>query len=116
MSDIKKRKPRVIKLKKKAEIPKIHIDDVAIQPPPISEVTGNFNCISCGSSVNRELSRCAACNTEHQKLTARLDAKPKQVIEKVPTKWVTYKEVKNGVIVTVYMTEQEAAMLGRKIT
>lgn len=75
-------------------------------------------CFKCGiddPAIQEDYQRCGACNSEHQKLVAELDAKPKQVIQKVPEKWVYYKEVKDGVIVTVRMTEQEALMLGKRI-
>ena len=34
---------------------------------------------------------------------------------KVPEKWVKYKQLINGVVVTVRMTEQEAQLMGKKI-
>lgn len=126
--DIKSRKPRVINLKGKklkaecsvkvevpvAETPKVHTDDRVIDAPH-DEQASNYSCVQCGSPASKELGRCVVCDVEHQKIVAQLDAKPKQVIEKVPEKWVYYKQATGGVIVTVRMTEQEALMTGRRI-
>ena len=66
---------------------------------------GTFPCMDCGAKEAIELGRCKICDIEHQKIIDRLDATPKQVIEKVPPKLTYRKEVSRGVVVTISTTE-----------
>lgn len=126
--DIRTKKPKVINLRKKkiATPIKIGLDDlkqvtpieVKIKPEIViaPESTESYPCIKCGSpTASKELGRCITCDIEHQKIIAQLDAKPKQIIEKVPEKWVYYKQKTGGIVVTVRMTEEEALLSGKKI-
>lgn len=69
------------------------------------ESTGNFTCIKCGVPVLKEMSRCMGCDSEHQRLIAKLDAQPRQIVEKVPPKLTYRKLVDQGVVVTISTTE-----------
>ena len=71
--------------------------------------------MNCGASVSKELGRCGACDSGHQALCKQLDAKPVSKVEKVPVEWVSYKQVRGGVMVTTYMTKQEAILMGKRI-
>lgn len=109
--DIRSRKSRIINLKKKkmaiknpSTLIKIHIDDPIVSESKPFE-GGTFPCIQCGAKEAIELGRCRPCDVEHQKIVTRLDAIPRQVVEKVPPKLTYRKEVSKGVVVTISTTE-----------
>lgn len=108
MEDIKKRKSKVINLKGKkikVKVPvKVHIDN-PIASEPKSFESGTFPCVDCGVQEAIEFGRCRTCDAEHRKVVARLDATPRQVIEKVPPKLTYRKEVSGGVVVTISTSE-----------
>lgn len=74
-----------------------------------------MNCIKCQAPVEGEYERCDSCKTEHQKLCERLDATPRPIVEKKPVEWVKRSDIKDGVVVTTYMTREEAALMGVRV-
>ena len=73
-------------------------------------------CYKCGESdVQEEFTRCPACEAEHKKLCAELDAKPKAHVEKVKEELIGFKSMRQGVEVTTFMNREEARLLGLKI-
>jgi len=72
-------------------------------------------CMSCGAAVEKELSRCNPCKEKHKDQCKALDAKPKVEIKKQPMDWVYYVKVSEGVPVRVFMTREEAQLMGKKI-
>ena len=116
--DIRKRKPRIINLKKKVKVrverydtPVVHVDEPIVAPPRIID---QAQCFKCGGG-NEDNLRCADCEAKHQEIVARLDARPQSKVEKVPVQWVKSKEIRNGIVITNYMTKEEAQMMGQNI-
>ena len=70
-------------------------------------------CSKCGTPIDQEYGRCVSCTLDHKKLCEQLDAKPKMQVERKPVEWVKSEQVKNGVVVTTYMTREEAQLMGR---
>lgn len=74
-----------------------------------------MNCYSCNKvEVKEEYDRCPACAMTHKELCARLDARPKKVVEKVRTELMGIKETKQGIQVTTYIDREDAANMGIK--
>ena len=110
--DIQKtKKNRVIDLRKKKiaqTAPRKILVQEAEEPakPVIAPFQGGtFPCISCGNISAQEFGRCKTCDTEHRKLTARLDAQVTKMPEKIPQNLTYRKEAIGGVIVTISTAE-----------
>lgn len=75
-----------------------------------------FQCVGkCGTPVAQEFGRCSACQTEHEKLAASLDAKPKVAVERQEKDWVFKVEMKGGIPVKVFATREDARVMGWKL-
>ena len=75
-----------------------------------------FKCVSCKiQDADKEMGRCSSCKTEHDKLCAELEARPKNTPQKPPTDWVYYTQVKEGVVVKTFMTREEARLMGKRL-
>ena len=75
------------------------------------------NCYKCNQvEVAEEFSRCSLCEIQHKKLWAELDARPKVEREKkVREKLYSWKEMKQGIEVTNYISYEEAKIMGIKL-
>ena len=74
------------------------------------------NCYKCNKEpVKEEFERCGACETTHKELATQLDARPKTQEIKVKEKLYPIKEVKNGVQVTTWISQEDAMNMGIKI-
>ena len=72
-----------------------------------------FTCYKCNSvDVQEEFERCPPCEQQHKELCAKLDAKPKQHIEKVKVELMAIKETKQGILVTTYIDREDARNMG----
>ena len=74
-------------------------------------------CYKCHNvPVENEFDRCPSCEVSHKELCAKLDARPKQEIEKKPKeKFYSWKEMKQGVVVTNYIAYDEAKNMGIRL-
>ena len=73
----------------------------------------DYSCIKCNSQpVAEEYQRCAPCQKEHAELAAKLDARPRQKVEKVREELFAIKSIKRGVEFTDLITRQDAMALG----
>ena len=73
-------------------------------------------CDKCGKiEVVEEYTRCSSCEAEHKVLCAQLDARPKHHEVKVREKLYSWKEMKQGVEVTNYISYEEAKIMGIKL-
>lgn len=138
MKDIKGKKPKIINLRNKKV--KVQILDretlenfikadgfdassavLEKAPKEFEEIIGTFQCVQCKTTVvSKEFGRCDVCEVEHQKLIQRLDSTShkstgKESFRNSPN-WVSFKQNKGGVIVTTYLTVEEAQARGMKIT
>lgn len=77
----------------------------------------NYSCYKCNKiSVENEFDRCSDCETAHKRLCKELDARPKvEKVKKVKEKLHSWKEVKQGVEVTNYISYEEAAIMGIRL-
>lgn len=76
-----------------------------------------YTCIQCNSAeAQDEYTRCPSCEARHKELCAKLDAKPKQHIEKVREELFPIYEVKQGIKVTTWISREDAANMGIDIT
>ena len=65
--------------------------------------------------MEEEFSRCAPCEQQHKDLCAQLDARPKNHIKPVKEELFPIKEVKQGILVTTYISREDAANMGIKL-
>ena len=73
-------------------------------------------CYQCGKSeVTEEFTRCVPCEVSHKELCAKLDARPKIHEKKVKEKLYSWKEMKQGIEVTNYISYEEAAIMGIRL-
>ena len=73
-------------------------------------------CYRCNQTeVAEEFDRCSTCEVEHKKLCAQLDTRPKYHEVKVKEKLYSWKEMKQGVEVTNYISYDEAKIMGIKL-
>ena len=77
----------------------------------------SYSCYKCGKTeVAEEFDRCAPCEVSHKELCAKLDARPKVEKEKkVREKLYSWKEMKQGVEVTNYISYEEAKIMGIRL-
>ena len=77
----------------------------------------SYQCYKCNSvEVAEEFDRCPSCEISHKELCAKLDARPKVEREKkVREKLYSWKEMKQGIEVTNYITYEEAKIMGIKL-
>ena len=77
----------------------------------------SYSCYKCGKvEVSDEFNRCPPCEISHKELCAQLDARPKVEKEKkVKEKLYSWKEMKQGVEVTNYISYEEAKIMGIKL-
>ena len=77
----------------------------------------SYSCYKCNSvDVEEEFSRCSSCEVAHKELCAKLDTRPKVEREKkVREKLYSWKEVKQGVEVTNYISYEEAKIMGIRL-
>lgn len=74
------------------------------------------SCYKCNSvEVQEEYQRCAPCQKEHEELCAKLDARPRQKVEKVREKLYPLKEVRDGVEKTMWIDKESARVMGIKV-
>jgi len=74
------------------------------------------HCYKCNSEpVAEEYARCPDCETDHKKLAAELDARPKVHEKKVREDLFPIKEVKQGIEVTTYISREDAHNMGIKL-
>lgn len=119
--DINRRKPKVINLRKHKKIVssipissvKIEVSEIRPEVPTIE--AESFLCMKCGTPEAPEFGRCKPCEIEHKKLVSELDAKPRSIVERPQQEWVTFKQNRGGIIITVHMTKEEAIMMGHKV-
>jgi len=76
-----------------------------------------YPCYRCSKEVvAEEFTRCPSCEVSHKELCAKLDARPKVEREKkVREKLYSWKEMKQGVEVTNYISYDEAKIMGIKL-
>ena len=77
----------------------------------------DYTCYKCSKEiVLEEFTRCVPCEIEHKELCAKLDARPKVEKEKkVREKLYSWKEMKQGIEVTNYISYEEARIMGIKL-
>ena len=77
----------------------------------------SYSCYKCNKvPVEDEFGRCFDCEVSHKELCAKLDTRPKVEREKkVREKLYSWKEVKQGVEVTNYISYEEAKIMGIKL-
>ena len=76
----------------------------------------SYSCYKCNKvEVQEEYQRCPACALTHAELCAKLDAVPRQKVEKVREKFYPVISMKGGVEFTDWYTRQEMAIFGIKI-
>ena len=74
------------------------------------------SCYKCNQvEVAEEFQRCPPCETAHKELCAKLDAQPKHYEPKVREKLHSWKEMKQGVEVTNYISYDEAKIMGMRL-
>ena len=74
------------------------------------------NCYKCNKEpVKEEFERCGECETTHKELALQLDARPKTREIKVKEKLYPIKEVKQGIQVTTWISQEDARNMGIKI-
>ncbi|MEK6880165.1 MAG: hypothetical protein AABY22_11175 [Nanoarchaeota archaeon] len=74
------------------------------------------HCIQCNRvEIVEEYTRCTSCETEHKRLCAELDAKPKQYEAKVKEKLFPVKKIMQGVEVTTWISREDAALFKIKL-
>ena len=66
-------------------------------------------------AVEEEFLRCSSCELQHKELCAKLDARPKNHEKKVKEKLYSWKEMKQGIEVTNYISYEEAAIMGIRL-
>ena len=74
-------------------------------------------CYKCNQvEVAEEFERCQPCEVSHKELCAKLDARPRVEREKkVREKLYSWKEMKQGVEVTNYISYDEAKIMGIRL-
>ena len=74
-------------------------------------------CYKCNQiEVADEFDRCPSCEATHKELCAKLDARPKVEREKkIREKLYSWKEMKQGVEVTNFISYDEAKIMGIKL-
>ena len=65
--------------------------------------------------VEEEYQRCLNCETKHKELCAKLDARPRQKVEKVREQLYPIKEVRDGVEKTMWIDKESARIMGVKL-
>ena len=76
----------------------------------------SYSCYKCNSvDVEEEFSRCPPCEAAHRELCAKLDAQPKHHEVKVREKLHSWKEMKQGIEVTNYISRSEAEIMGMRL-
>ena len=74
------------------------------------------NCYKCGEKeVQEEFQRCPSCELSHQELVKKLDSKPKTIEKKVKEELFPIKEMKGGILVTTWISREDAANMGIKL-
>ena len=77
----------------------------------------SYTCYRCSKEVvEEEFTRCPPCQQAHKELCAKLDARPKVEVAKKPReKLHSWKEMKQGIEVTNYISRSEAEIMGIKL-
>ena len=72
-----------------------------------------YHCDKCNQvEVAEEYTRCPSCEMAHQRLCAELDARPKNHIKPVREELFPIKEVKQGILVTTWISREDAMNMG----
>ena len=75
-----------------------------------------MQCYKCNKvSVENEFERCSACEADHKKLCAELDARPRIKEKKVKEELFPRKSIKQGIEVTTWISREDAAAMGMKL-
>ena len=75
-----------------------------------------MQCYKCNKvSVENEFERCSACEADHKKLCAELDARPRIKEKKVKEELFPIYEIKGGINVTTYIDREDARNMGIKL-
>ena len=75
-----------------------------------------YTCYRCSKEpVAEEFQRCPPCEAAHKELCAKLDARPKNHEPKVREKLHSWKEMKQGIEVTNYISRSEAEIMGMRL-
>ena len=76
-----------------------------------------YSCYKCNiATVDEEYTRCPPCEVAHKELAAKLDARPRQKVEKVREKLYPLKEVRDGIEKTMWIDKSTAQLLGIKLS
>ena len=76
----------------------------------------SYSCYRCNAAtVQEEYQRCVPCQVAHKELCAKLDARPKQKVEKVREQLFPIKEVRDGIEKTMWIDRQSAQLMGIKL-
>ena len=72
-----------------------------------------YQCYRCNQVVvQEEFQRCPSCETAHQRLCEELDARPNNHIKPIREELFPIKEVKQGILVTTWISREDAKNMG----